>query len=183
VTILEQVSLAPYTTLRVGGPARHFAEVTTDDEVRGVVEFAQKNDIPFVILGGGSNILFSDEGFSGLVIAMRSEGIVWEEKDDHVRVIADAGVVWDSLVRLCVDRGLFGIENLSAIPGSVGASVVQNIGAYGVEVARSVEWVDVYDTSTDVVCRITKDECMFAYRESIFKSEKGKHYIVLRVCF
>jgi UDP-N-acetylmuramate dehydrogenase len=181
--IREQVPLAPYTTLRVGGPARYFAEVRTDAEVREAIVFARVHEIPFFILGGGSNVLFPDEGFSGLVIAMRGEGIVWEEADEHIRVIADAGVIWDSLVHLSVERGLFGLENLSAIPGSVGASVVQNIGAYGVEAAHSVEWIDVYDTKADVVCRITKDDALFGYRESLFKNEKGRHFVVLRVSF
>jgi UDP-N-acetylmuramate dehydrogenase len=181
--IREQATLAPYTTLRVGGPARYFAEVQTDAEVKEAIMFARTREIPFFILGGGSNVLFSDEGFSGLVIAMRCDGIVWEDADKHMRVIAEAGVVWDLLVQLSVERGLFGLENLSAIPGSVGASVVQNIGAYGIEASRSVEWIDVYDTVNDVVRRITKDDALFGYRESIFKHEEGKHFVVLRVSF
>ncbi len=183
MTIREQGLLAPYTTLHVGGCARYAVEVRTDTEVKEAILFARTHDIPFFILGGGSNVLFPDEGFPGLVIVMRSAGIVWEERGDHVRVIADAGIVWDALVRESVARGLFGLENLSAIPGSVGASVVQNIGADGVEVAQVVEWVDVYDTKIDVVRRMTKDECKFGYRESIFKHEEGRHYIVLRVSF
>jgi UDP-N-acetylmuramate dehydrogenase len=183
MTIREHVPLAPYTTLRVGGDARYFAEVHTDAEVKEAIVFARTHQVPFFILGGGSNVLFSDEGFSGLVIAMRSDGVTWEEDGDRVRVVADAGVVWDALVRIAVSRGLFGLENLSAIPGSVGASVVQNIGAYGVEAARSVEWIDTYDTVMHVVRRVTKDDALFGYRESIFKSEKGRHCIVLRVSF
>jgi UDP-N-acetylmuramate dehydrogenase len=181
--IREEVLLAPHTTLRVGGPARYFAEVRTDAEVKEAIMFARTHEVPFFILGGGSNVLFSDEGFSGLVIAMKGDGMTWEETGEQVRVVADAGVVWDALVRSAVSRGLFGLENLSAIPGSVGASVVQNIGAYGVEAARSVEWIDAYDTVTHVVRRITKDDALFGYRESIFKNEKGRHCIVLRVSF
>lgn len=183
MTIREQVSLAPYTTLRVGGMARYFTEVTTDDEVREAIQFARMHKIPFFILGGGSNVLFPDEGYSGIVIAMRGKNIAWEDMTEHTRVVSDAGVVWDSLVQLSVDRGLFGLENLSAIPGSVGASVVQNIGAYGVEASRRVEWVEIYDTEADVVRSITKDECLFGYRDSLFKNEKGRHFVVLRVSF
>lgn len=183
MTIRENILLSPYTTFKVGGPARYFAEVTSDDEVRDAVRFADKKDLPLLVLGGGSNVLIADTGFSGLVLHMQNKEVVWDAKGDSLRVIADAGITWDAFVAMCVARGLFGIENLSGIPGSVGASVVQNIGAYGVEIAERVEWIEVYDSKDDHVRRIAGEDARFGYRESIFKHSEGKQLIVLRVAF
>lgn len=183
MTIREHVLLAPYTTFKIGGPARYFAEVTRDEEVRDAVVFAHSHNLPLFVLGGGSNVLISDQGFPGLVIAMRNTDITWIPDDACVHVVSAAGVEWDQFVSECVSHGYFGLENLSAIPGSVGASVVQNIGAYGVEVASVVEWVEVYDFAIDSVRRIESNALTFGYRNSIFKSEHEKELVVLRVSF
>lgn len=183
MAIRENMLLAPYTTLKIGGPARYFVSARSDEEVREAVQFARKNDLPLLVLGGGSNVLISDSGFSGLVIHMQNTRVLWEEKGESFCVIADAGVSWDAFVAQCVERGLFGLENLSGIPGSVGASVVQNIGAYGVEAGERVAWIEVYDREGDQVRRITAKDAELGYRESIFKHDAGRELIVLRVAF
>lgn len=179
----ENILLAPYTTLKVGGPAGYYVPVTTTEDAREAVQFAKQNKLPLLVLGGGSNVLIPDSGFSGLVIHMHSEGILWEAKGDSLCAVVDAGVTWDTFVAMSVEHKLFGLENLSGIPGSVGASVVQNIGAYGVEVCERVEWIEAYDRKADTVRRIATADVQFGYRESIFKRDTGKDLIVLRVAF
>ena len=128
----EQVPLAPYTTLGIGGPARYFAEAETEEHVAEALEFAGVRNLPVFILGGGSNIVASDSGFSGLVLHIALRGI--KSRNDDV-ITAAAGEDWDSFVRICVERRLSGIECLSGIPGTVGGTPVQNVGAYGQEVS------------------------------------------------
>jgi UDP-N-acetylmuramate dehydrogenase len=179
----EHVLLAPYTAFRVGGPARYFAEVKTIHDVQAAYQFAREKGLPVFILGGGSNVLIQDEELEALVIRMTSSEIRFEGNGEYVDVVADAGVVWDTLVADVTERGLWGMENLSAIPGSVGASAVQNIGAYGVEAKDIIHSVDVYDSSKDEVHRLNILECVFGYRDSIFKHPKGKNFVVLSVHF
>ncbi len=167
----------------VGGSARYFFSVHTDDEVREAVRFAHAKNLPFFILGGGSNIVFSDEGFTGVVIKIEIPGIIFEEQDEYTIVKAGAGVLWDNLVQESVTHKLWGIENLSAIPGTVGASPVQNIGAYGVEVKDIIKWVRVYDTQKNLFTILSPDECGFAYRMSIFKKSADKKFVVTKVAF
>lgn len=181
MNINEHVVLAPYTMFQVGGAARYFVEVTSDDEVKEAIVFAREKKIPHFILGGGSNILVSDEGFSGVVIQMTSSSVLWSADDREVT--ADAGVSWDALVAESVAHHCFGLENLSGIPGSVGGAVVGNIGAYGSEVNKTLAWVEALDTKTMSVVRIENAECRYGYRDSIFKHEEGKHFIVLRAAF
>ncbi len=181
--IREQVLLAPYTTFHIGGCARYFAEVESDADIVEAVEFAHTLNLPISILGGGSNLLISDRGFDGLVIYMTGERVEIRKDDHGALVIADAGMNWDKLVGVCVEAGLWGIENLSGIPGNVGATPVQNIGAYGAEVGSFIEWVNVYDKNECVFKRLSKAECKLAYRDSIFKQEEGKSHIVVRVAY
>ncbi len=178
----ENVTLAPFTTMRVGGPARFFIRIKSADVLSGVLKFATEKNLPTFILGGGSNIVVSDRGWDGLVIKMEMDGEVFEEIADGMRVIVGAGVGWDHVVAETVSRGLPGLENLSAIPGSVGAAPVQNIGAYGREVKNFIEWVEVWDPRTCAVKKLSNKECDFRYRDSVFKHE-GSHYIIMRVCF
>jgi UDP-N-acetylmuramate dehydrogenase len=183
MNIEENIALRDFTTLKLGGPARYFTRVRTVDELREVLLWSKERNLAFFILGGGSNVLMSDKGFNGLVVKMELKGKVFEEKGDHVEVVVGAGEVWDELVEDAVVRGCYGLENLSAIPGTVGASPVQNIGAYGVEVKDSIAWVEVYDTETHTMHTLSREECKFGYRESIFKTGEGKKYIVTRVAF
>ena len=179
----EHISLAPLTTFGIGGDADYLVDVHCDDDVREALRFAKEKHLPTLILGGGSNLLIADAGFSGLVLYMNSLNMSFEEKGNHAVFIADAGVGWDTLVARSVAEGLWGLENLSSIPGKVGASVVQNIGAYGVEAGNHVAWVEVYDPRNDHVMRLMKEDCRFGYRDSLFKSPEGKELVVLRVAF
>lgn len=184
MNILENVSLASYTTFKIGGPARYFVIVKTEDELKEAIDFAEQNKLAIFILGGGSNLLVSDSGFSGLVIKIELNNLKQEKiNDDIVRVTAGAGISWDDLVEYSVSNGLYGIENLSAIPGTVGASPVQNIGAYGVEAKDIVAFVKVFDINTKKFKNLSKIECMFGYRDSIFKKPEGSKFIVTEVSF
>jgi len=187
MTIQENVLLAPYTTFRIGGAARFFVQVKSLADVREAYDFARgKNPtgktLPIFILGGGSNLLVSDAGFDGLVIKNEIKGIEFEKKGDDWIVSAGAGEKWDDLVAVTVEKGLFGLENLSWIPGTVGAAPVQNIGAYGAEAKDTIDWVEVYNPTNGKIERLANADCNFGYRDSIFKHER-KNNIILRVTF
>ncbi len=178
------ILLAPHTTFALGGPARLFCVVTNEDELVIAVTRARRENLPLFLLGGGSNILVSDEGFPGLVIKNEIRGISFDEvaEDGTVHVTVGAGENWDAFVEQTVEEGLQGLETLSWIPGTVGAGPVQNIGAYGAEIADTVVSVTAFDVNTMSWVTLSKEECRFAYRDSIFKQEKGR-YIIARVTF
>lgn len=179
-----EVPLAEYTTFRLGGPARFFVSVTSVPELREALSYAREHLLPVLVLGGGSNMLITDEGWHGLVIHIAFAARSYTETvEGDGRVIAEAGEEWDTLVQSTVAQGLWGLENLSLIPGTVGATPVQNVGAYGVEVKDCIEWVEVLDTKNDRLTVLSNSACAFGYRDSIFKREEGKHFIVTRVAF
>ena len=176
--IKENVSLAKYTTFKIGGPARFFCAVNKDAELLEAVEFAKKNNLAVLVLGGGSNILVSDKGFPGLVIKNEYMGVSME----GTRVYAAAGELWDELVEKTVLLGLSGLENLSAIPGTVGATPIQNIGAYGTDVSKFIVSVRVFDLSDMSFKVLSNAQCKFEYRESMFKQPEIKNrYFVTHV--
>ncbi|RJL33101.1 UDP-N-acetylmuramate dehydrogenase [Bailinhaonella thermotolerans] len=177
----DRVRLAPYTTMRVGGPARRFVEVTTPDEVVRAVGEADDAGESVLILGGGSNLVISDTGFPGTVIHVSTRGITSQERDGAVLVTAQAGEDWDAFVARCVSEGLAGVECLSGIPGRVGATPIQNVGAYGQEVSQTIESVEVVDRRAREVLRMTAEECRFTYRDSVFKG--SDRYTVLSVTY
>lgn len=181
IFIKEHIPLAPLTTMRVGGSARFFARIKSLADLRSAVAFARSQNLPIFVLGGGSNILVPSKGFSGLVLKIEFKGISYEEGDSSTHVIVGAGEVWDDVVRDTVSRGLWGIENLSLIPGTIGGAVVQNIGAYGVEARDTVLWIEAFDVQTMKIKKFSRDECAFGYRESIFK--KNNNLIVVRAAF
>ncbi|MDO8520518.1 MAG: UDP-N-acetylmuramate dehydrogenase [bacterium] len=181
--IQEFVPLAPHTTLKIGGLARYFCDISSLPELKEALHFAREKHLPTFVLGGGSNVLISDAGFPGVVLHIAIPGIEWESHGDNVTVTAGAGVVWDEFVAQAVTKGYWGAENLSGIPGSLGASVIQNIGAYGVEVAQVIEWVEAYSTKEGMIRQIPARECAFAYRDSIWKHEVGKGLIITRIRF
>jgi UDP-N-acetylmuramate dehydrogenase len=165
MNIEQMVPLAPLTTFNIGGPALYFTNVETPEELEEAVTFAKAKGLPKLILGGGSNLLVNDKGFEGLVIQLTSQGIEIEEEV----IVAQAGESWDKLVQTAVKHELWGVENLSAIPGSVGGAVVQNIGAYGAALSDVLLWAEVLDTDSGEVRKYTNLECKFDYRDSIFK--------------
>lgn len=181
--IQQNVPLAPYTTLGCGGVAEFFAEVRTDADLFAIARWALENGHRITVLGGGSNVLVRDEGISGVVIRMVSRDVTYEERGDKTIVTADAGVILDDLVAELVSRELWGLENLSYIPGTVGAVPVQNVGAYGVEACERIESVVAYDTVSNEVQELSNETCQFTYRNSLFKKAEGVKYIILRVRF
>lgn len=174
MNIKENISLSQFTTFKIGGLARFFCVVKSEQDLIDAVIFSRKNNLPFFIIGGGSNLLISDRGYSGLVIKIEIKGVEYNGQ----KVIAGAGENWDTFVEQTINKGLFGLENLSAIPGTVGACPVQNIGAYGVEVSEFIESVKVFDTREDNFTSLNSKECLFSYRDSIFKQQKGRFVIV-----
>lgn len=182
--VAEHIALKKYTTFKIGGEARFFVVVKTIDELKEAVQYAKDNKLTIFPLGGGSNVLISDKGIPGLVIKIEIDGIEsWELDKDSMELIVGAGENWDSFVEFAVKHNLHGVENLSLIPGSVGAAPVQNIGAYGSEVKEAILWVEVLNTETGEISIMMNIECMFRYRESVFKRPEGKKYIITRVAF
>ena len=196
MTIQENVPLAPLTTLQVGGAARYFAEARRDDEVREAVDFAKTRGLPLFVLGGGSNLLVADSGWPGMVLKIAIGGIVSPKLQNAassaVLFTVGAGVNWDEFVDFSVSQNCAGIECLSGIPGSVGGTPVQNVGAYGQEVAEAIESVRALDiradTKEDRIVTLPKPACGFRYRSSIFNREAGAEaggargrYVILQV--
>ncbi len=181
--ISEHLPLAPLTTFKTGGAASHIAEVTTEAELAEAVAFARARNLPVTVLGGGSNVLVPDEGITGLVIVMKITGVIPHLEGDSVYLTAGAGEVFDDVVAYAVQEGFWGLENLSHIPGSVGATPVQNVGAYGVEVGSLVSLVRVFDTCTESFTSLAQTDCAFTYRDSVFKQVEGGRYIITAVTF
>jgi len=182
--VYKAEKLSKHTTLQVGGPAEYFTEVNNEAELVEAVAFAKEKKIPYFILGGGSNVLVSDEGVGGLVIKNCIKGVSHEiVGGTTVLLKAASGEVFDEVVALAVDSDWWGLENLSHIPGFVGATPVQNVGAYGVEVKDVIHSVKVLNTSTMEFQTLTVSDCQFSYRDSIFKRDAGKSYVVVEVQF
>jgi UDP-N-acetylmuramate dehydrogenase len=182
VTIQENVSLAQYTTLGVGGAARWFVETDNEEEVLAAVRFARARGVECFILGGGSNLLVSDEGFKGVVVRVAGGELAWAETGDGtVSITASAGTDWESVVRLAVEMNGAGVECLAGIPGSVGGTPVQNVGAYGQEVSQTIVRVRALDLAAEKVVELTASECGFDYRRSIFNTTERGRYAITRV--
>jgi UDP-N-acetylmuramate dehydrogenase len=181
MAIRRQIDLTPYNTFAVAATANYFAAIASRDDLRAVLEAA--GDRPRLILGGGSNILFTRD-FDGLVIRNEIRGIrVVREDRDHAWVRAGAGEDWDAFVRWTLYHRLYGLENLASIPGAVGASPVQNIGAYGVEIGDCLEGVDTIDLASGAPRRFQASECALGYRTSIFKQTPRDRYFITAVTF
>ena len=182
--IQEHVDLAPYTTLKVGGPARYLVTVTSLQDLEQARLFAQQIGVPVFVLGQGSNVLVSSDGYPGLVIVNQIKGKNYQQNPDgSVTVTYGAGENWDTLVADTVDRGLWGLENLSHIPGTVGATPVQNVGAYGVEVSDRIVFVDALSLATGERRTFSPADCQFSYRDSYFKTEAGRNWVIVSVTF
>lgn len=179
---MNEIRLSDHTTLRVGGPAREFRTVAEEASLVAAVAEADAAGVPVLLLGGGSNLLISDDGFDGLVLQVATTGLDEGGMCGAGRVEVAAGESWDAFVARMVRHGYAGVEALSGIPGAVGATPIQNVGAYGQEVAGSIERVRVFDRRSATVTDLTAAECGFAYRNSRFKREPGR-FVVLSVVF
>jgi UDP-N-acetylmuramate dehydrogenase len=169
----ERAQLSSYTTLRVGGPAARLAEASTADDLVRLVSEADQTGDPILVLGGGSNLVIADDGFPGTVALVSTSGVSVSTAGDRVLVQVAAGESWDPLVEWAVTERLAGIECLAGIPGLVGATPIQNVGAYGQELASSVESVVVFDRASRSRATLTEAQCAFGYRTSVFKVTPG----------
>jgi UDP-N-acetylmuramate dehydrogenase len=183
VELQERVPLAPLTTLRVGGPARYFAAAESEEDLIIALAFAKARNMPLFILGGGSNLLVSDAGFDGLVLKIDNKGVELENSGSHMILRAAAGEVWDDFVGSCVKVKLGGVECLSGIPGLVGGTPVQNVGAYGQETSEVLVSVRAWDRDAEAIVELSNAQCGFTYRTSIFNTTARDRYIVLQVTF
>ncbi len=179
--IQENIALAPLTTFQVGGPARYFIEARTEHAVMEALAFATARHLPLFVLGGGSNLVVADEGWPGLVLKVSLRGVEFEGDLQKMLFIAGAGENWDDLVSLAVSKGCAGIECLSGIPGTVGGTPVQNVGAYGQEVSETITRVRALEIASGNIVEMSNADCGFAYRTSKFNGEMRDKYIVLEV--
>lgn len=177
--IHTNIPLKNYVTMKLGGPARFMTEIHEASEIPALIHNAKEKGIPFFVLGGGSNLIVRDEGFAGLVVRIRIPGFEVIADDLYSTTIKiGAGENWDSVVKRTVDMRLSGIEAMSAIPGTAGAAPVQNVGAYGQEIADTLQSLEAYDTTTETNVILQAEECGFSYRNSIFRSTEQGRYII-----
>jgi UDP-N-acetylmuramate dehydrogenase len=187
LTLQENIPLAPMTTLGIGGPARYFVEAADEAGVTEAYLFAKERGLPLFVLGGGSNLVIADDGFPGVVVRMAIPGrelIPGEGSDPKKKIYrVGAGTNWDSFVEFCIGQNLAGIECLSGIPGSVGGTPVQNVGAYGQDVSSVILSVRAFDRVEERICELDLAACCFTYRQSIFNTVARGRYIVLSVTY
>src|SRR5258706_10386723 len=183
MNLREDIPLAPLTTLQVGGAARYFVEATNETEVREAVDWALLREYPMFILGGGSNLVVSDAGWPGLILKIGILGIEERAQHDRMRFAVGAGEDWDRFVAHAVARNCAGVECMSGIPGSVGGTPVQNVGAYGQEAGDTISSVLALDVEDMQTREMAAEECGFSYRTSIFNSTHKGRYIILRVSY
>jgi UDP-N-acetylmuramate dehydrogenase len=185
VHIQQNVDLAPLTTFRIGGPARWFVHAQTEADVVDAVAWAREQRVPLFVLGGGSNLLVADSGFEGLILHMGLKGIVIDRADsDSQRTFrVAAGEDWDRFVQRTVEEDCAGVECLAGIPGEVGGTPVQNVGAYGQEVASSIVQVRAYDLRSEKIVELAAADCGFDYRRSRFNTSDRGRYVILTVVY
>jgi UDP-N-acetylmuramate dehydrogenase len=181
--LLEHAPLGPRTTLGVGGNARYLVEAGNEQQVLEALEWARGRGAPVRVLGGGSNLVVSDDGFDGLVLVVALRGLAFSSASGDAVLEARAGERWDDVVQSAVARGLAGLEGLSGIPGCAGATPIQNVGAYGQEVAETISRVRAVDRSSLQIVELSRADCRFAYRDSFFKSEAPERFVVTSVAF
>lgn len=180
--IHTNIPLKNYTTMKLGGNARFMTEVRTPDQVQEICRSATAQNLPVFILGGGSNVIVKDEGYNGIVVRNRISGFEVVSDEPGVTIIKiGAGENWDSVVKRTVEMNLSGIEAMSAIPGTAGAAPVQNVGAYGQEIADSLVSLEAYDRQTDRFIILESADCGFSYRNSIFRSSEAGRYVILSI--
>jgi UDP-N-acetylmuramate dehydrogenase len=181
--IQENIPLAPLTTFKVGGPARYFVEAFNEDDVKNAVAHAAEHQRPLFVLGGGSNLVIADTGWPGLVLKIAISGITQPRELGNDFFQVGAGHDWDSFVAHAVRENYAGLECLSGIPGTVGGTPIQNVGAYGQEVAETITRVRVLEIASGETHDLDNRQCGFAYRSSIFNTTQQGRYIVLQVTY
>ncbi len=179
----KNILLARLTTIGLGGAAEFFSECKTVEHIRAGLEFGKRERLPIQVLGGGSNIIFPDAGYHGLVLKIALKGIHFDDDGEWMIARAAAGEVWDAFVCACIEKGLAGVECLSGIPGFVGGTPIQNVGAYGQEVKDTIEKVKVLDRVTLQEKILKNSECGFSYRTSRFKLQDSGKFVVTEVSF
>jgi UDP-N-acetylmuramate dehydrogenase len=181
--IQENFNLKHFNTFHVSAHARYFAEVSSQEDLIQALDFQQSNNLTFMLIGQGSNLLFKED-YAGLIIELNLRGIEkYDEDDKRIYIRAMGGENWDNFVQYCLQRGYYGLENLSLIPGTVGAAPIQNIGAYGVELSDFLYELDALEISTKTIKTFSKEDCQLSYRHSIFKSELKDQFIISNVSF
>jgi UDP-N-acetylmuramate dehydrogenase len=179
--IRENIALAPLTTFNVGGPARFFTDAHNEHEIQQALGYAVARHLPLFVLGGGSNLIIADDGWPGLVVRVALRGIEFEGDEQKMLFHAAAGEDWDSLVALAVSKSCAGIECLSGIPGTVGGTPIQNVGAYGQEVSQTIARVRALEIASGNIVELSNADCGFAYRTSKLNTSMRDQYIVLEV--
>lgn len=180
--VMTNISLKQYTTMKLGGEARYMATADSASDVVSLYRNARKENLPIFVLGGGSNVITHDEVFEGIVLLNKIKGFeIISENDETTDIKIGAGEVWDEVVEKAIGLGLQGIEAMSGIPGTAGAAPVQNVGAYGQEIADTLISLEAYDSKTDTIVTISADECDFSYRNSIFRDKEKGRYCILNI--
>lgn len=180
--IHTNIPLKNYLTMKIGGPTRFMTDILNVDDVAKIVQNARQQQLPTYIIGGGSNVIAHDEQYEGIVVRNRIKGFEVLREDSNSAVLKlGAGEVWDEIVQKTVEVGLTGIEAMSGIPGTCGAAPVQNIGAYGQELADTLVELDAYDTTTDQIVTLSNEQCQFSYRNSIFRTNAFGRYIIVSI--
>jgi UDP-N-acetylmuramate dehydrogenase len=183
VKIVTQEQLGPLSTLGVGGNADYYAEASSEEDVRAAVGYADARGLDLWVLGGGSNLVIADDGLRALVLKVALKGVSHHEKAAQIELTVRAGELWDDVVAYSVERRWAGLECLSGIPGLVGATPIQNVGAYGQEVSDTIRSVHAFDRKTKALVELGASECHFEYRSSVFKKAEPDRYIVLGVTY
>ena len=176
MNILPDTSLSHYVTMRIGGPAKLLVSITNEQELVEAIEYARSNNLEHLVIGQGSNIIFSDEGFDGMIIINQIPGLLIDTQTGIVRI--GAGTNWHEVVVKTVEAGLVGIEAMALIPGTSGATPINNVGAYGQEISNVIQNVHAYDTEISQFVELSNTDCKFSYRNSIFKSTCYGRYII-----
>lgn len=180
--IHTNIPLKKYTTMGLGGNARFMTEVRSPEDISSIYHNAKEQSLPIFVLGGGSNVIARDEGFDGIVIRIRIPGFeVVSEDINSITIRIGAGENWDSVVERIVNMHLSGVEAMSAIPGTAGAGPVQNVGAYGQEIADTLQSLEAYDSQTDSFITLSRDDCKFSYRDSIFRNSEINRYVITSI--
>src|SRR5258708_36036095 len=181
--IQDNIPLAPLTTFNVGGPARYFVDAASEQDVLDAINVAAAGKFPLFVLGSGSNIVVSDSGWPGLVLKVSIPGMEFRNHATDPTFVAGAGENWDNLVAFAVSKNCAGVECLSGIPGTVGGTPVQNVGAYGQEVSQTITRVHAFEIATGMLMDLSNRDCGFSYRSSVFNTTRPSDFIVLEVSY